>query len=93
MLPEGNMCRPLACAENRTYSVTMATDAGDPEHRVIAAIEGRMKANRITRKAVYTAAGLARSTFEDKMKNGGFRLREVIRILNFLHLDFDKTVR
>jgi hypothetical protein len=68
------------------------TSTEDVESRIKRKFEDRIKAKGLTRKAVYTAVGMSRNTFELKMAGGDFGLREVIRLALFLDLDLDELV-
>lgn len=55
-------------------------------------IEAAIKAQGLSRKAVYSAIGISRNTFEVKMAGGSFYIRELIRAADAIGISFDELV-
>ncbi|MCX2746705.1 hypothetical protein OOZ51_02615 [Arthrobacter sp. MI7-26] len=65
----------------------------DPEAVVKARIQTAMDNDGLTRKAVYSAIGISRNTFEVRMARGGFYVRELIRAADALGMTFHELCR
>jgi DNA-binding XRE family transcriptional regulator len=71
----------------------MPTPNEDREAAIKQRIEAVRVAKGLTRKAVYSAIGISRNTYEVKMAGGSFYVRELIRAAGALGMDFDELVR
>ena len=71
----------------------MPTPNEDRETAIKQKIEAAIEAKGLTRKAVYSAIGISRNTFEVMMAGGSFYVRELIRAAHAIGVDFDELMR